>query len=80
MSIEDDIDPVGEGIRDLAANVAALAMIMVDKGVCTRKEFDTAHAQAVTVLDQQFAEMNKPDTRTAEEFAKKFCDELMRGL
>lgn len=53
-------DPVAKGARDdaevrlfLRAEVSALAKLLIDKGVCTRREFTEASIEEAKYLDRQ---------------------------
>lgn len=41
--------------QTFCANITALFMLLVDKGIVTPKEIETYVARATTLMDQQFA-------------------------
>lgn len=44
-----------EAIQQLAIAIGALTISLIDKGVITQEEYDQAYAQAIHIIDQEFA-------------------------
>ena len=49
-----ELDP-NEAIQQLAIAIGTLTIILIDKGIVTRAEYDQANAQATVIIDQEFA-------------------------
>jgi hypothetical protein len=66
--------------RSNAENMLALLTILNEKGLVTQEEWDSAHARAVSSLDQHLAEERQKAYESMGDDEKKVADFMNRIL
>lgn len=67
---------VRRAINETSARVGAIALLLMEKGVFTQVEWESAIARMTTFQDQQIAEMNNEYRKSPEGQTMAFAEKL----